>query len=566
MRPFSAPSEHAVLSLNSTRPSNRRRRRPRFELQLERLEDRQLLSGSTSSSPVLFHDTFSSNAPSSAWSFVGGTWKINHGVLRQTGTAAADPKKAMITNQTYPSNLIVTSEVRVNSWKAGDSARAGIGLYTNTSNGDGYNLVFHGTKQVQFLNDKVTWGNAYTFNWKVGTWYWFQLEENNGTLEGKVWAAGTAEPQNWMFQQTGWADLKGGAPALNGGSGGSTDSFASVSVTTTAVQPDTANAGSAFAATTGSAVTFSQATATGTGPLTYAWNFGDGGTATALNPTHTYQSAGTFTAQLTVTDALGIPATSTLTATVNPTTPTNPTGTYSANGTVGIVDTNYPIPAGAYFVATTGSDSNSGSQTSPWKTIGHAVAASSSGSTIVIYGGTYREGAISISGKKLTLQPYPNEQVWLNGSLVVSNWVASGSVWASSGWNYQFAVDTPSQAIDPNYPLAGHRDMVFIDGMPLTLVGSLSQVGPGEFYVNYSNDTLYIGSNPNGQTVEAASQAVGLYVNYGADGTIVRGLGFEHYATSYGPTQAGALRVNCNSVTVEDNTFAYNAICRHGRG
>ena len=149
-----------------------------------------------------------------------------------------------------------------------------------------------------------------------------------------------------------------------------------------------------------------------------------------------------------------------------------PTGTYSANGTVGIVDTNYPIPAGAHFVATTGNDSSSGSQTSPWRTIGHAVAASSSGSTIVIYGGTYREGAINLDGKQLTLQPYPHEQVWLNGSLVVSNWVASGSVWVSSGWNYQFAVDTPSEAINPAYPLAGHRDMVFIDGMPLTLVGS----------------------------------------------------------------------------------------------
>ena len=331
MWPSFSPSNSAVLGLNSTRPSHRRRRRLRLELQLERLEDRQLLSGATSSSPVLFHDTFSSNTPSSAWSFVGGTWSINNGVLSQTGTAAADPKKAMITNQTFPSNLIVTSEVQVNSWTAGDLARAGVGLYTNPSNGNGYNLVFHGTNQVQFLDDKVAWGNAYTFNWQVGTWYWFQLAENNGTLEGKVWAAGTAEPQSWMFQQTGWTDLTGGAPALNGGSasastGSSTVSFASVSVTTTSTQPDTANAGSAFAATTGSAVTFSQATATGTGPLTYAWNFGDGTTASGtLNPTHTYQSAGTYTAELTVTDALGIAAMSTLTVTVNGSSTSSPT-------------------------------------------------------------------------------------------------------------------------------------------------------------------------------------------------------------------------------------------------
>ena len=88
-----------------------------------------------------------------------------------------------------------------------------MGLYTNTSNGNGYNLVFHGTNQVQFLNDGVAWGNAYSFSWKVGTWYWFQLEDVQGVLEGKVWAAGSAEPQTWMFQQTGWTSLKVGAPA-----------------------------------------------------------------------------------------------------------------------------------------------------------------------------------------------------------------------------------------------------------------------------------------------------------------------------------------------------------------
>ena len=169
------------------------------------------MSAPTSSSPVLFHDTFSANTPSSAWSFASGTWQINKGVLSQTSTAAADPKKAMITNQTFPSNLMITAEVQVNSWNAGDMARAGVGLYTNPSNGNGYNLIFHGTNQVQFLDDKVTWGNAYTFHWQVGTWYWFQLAENNGTLEGKVWAAGTAEPQSWMFQQTGWTDRTGGA-------------------------------------------------------------------------------------------------------------------------------------------------------------------------------------------------------------------------------------------------------------------------------------------------------------------------------------------------------------------
>jgi len=36
--------------------------------------------------------------------------------------------------------------------------------------------------------------------------------------------------------------------------------------------------------------------------LSYAWTFGDGGTATQQNPTHVYNASGTYTARLTVTE------------------------------------------------------------------------------------------------------------------------------------------------------------------------------------------------------------------------------------------------------------------------
>jgi PKD repeat protein len=44
---------------------------------------------------------------------------------------------------------------------------------------------------------------------------------------------------------------------------------------------------------------------TGTGALTSAWTFGDGGTSANTNPSHTYNTLGTFDVKLTVTDSNG---------------------------------------------------------------------------------------------------------------------------------------------------------------------------------------------------------------------------------------------------------------------
>ncbi|MDF1562624.1 MAG: PKD domain-containing protein [Deltaproteobacteria bacterium] len=56
-------------------------------------------------------------------------------------------------------------------------------------------------------------------------------------------------------------------------------------------------------------VAFTSSVSGGDAPLSFAWIFGDGSTSTLQNPSHTYATAGTYTAQLTVTDANGDPAT-----------------------------------------------------------------------------------------------------------------------------------------------------------------------------------------------------------------------------------------------------------------
>lgn len=51
--------------------------------------------------------------------------------------------------------------------------------------------------------------------------------------------------------------------------------------------------------------------------VSYAWNFGDGASASGLSASHTYTSAGTFTASLTVTDDQGLTGSSSVSITVN---------------------------------------------------------------------------------------------------------------------------------------------------------------------------------------------------------------------------------------------------------
>jgi PKD repeat protein len=58
------------------------------------------------------------------------------------------------------------------------------------------------------------------------------------------------------------------------------------------------------------------------GALTYRWTFGDGGTSTAANPSHTYTTSGQFNAQLTVTAANGRTGVANVSITAGNTAPT----------------------------------------------------------------------------------------------------------------------------------------------------------------------------------------------------------------------------------------------------
>lgn len=234
--------------------------------------------------------------------------------------------------------------------------------------------------------------------------------------------------------------------------------------------------------------------------------------------------------------------------------PTNP-GTSATLDDVR--DTNYPIPTGAYYVSPNGKDTNSGKDAgSPWP-VEKAIASAPKGSTIVFRGGIYHNVNTEI-GKKLTLQAYPHEKALLKGSIEVSDWSNEGDgIWRKDKWNYSFPPQVNDKFINPNSPMAGYRDMVYVNGVALKQVRRKAEVVAGTFYVDRANKDLYVGYSEElrTKTVEATVWREAFFIEKAgssdSSNTVVKGLGFAHYADQ-------AIRVAAPKVKLEDNTFVWN--------
>jgi len=76
-------------------------------------------------------------------------------------------------------------------------------------------------------------------------------------------------------------------------------------------EPISVDAGGPYVGEAGDDIEFSGIAYLGAPPYNYAWDFGDGETATGNNPVHSYEAAGNYTVTLTVTDDSGSTSNST---------------------------------------------------------------------------------------------------------------------------------------------------------------------------------------------------------------------------------------------------------------
>ena len=242
------------------------------------------------------------------------------------------------------------------------------------------------------------------------------------------------------------------------------------------------------------------------------------------------------------------------------------TGVRHTVGSAPVGSTAYTIPSGALFVSPTGSDTATGVLAQPFLTVQKAINIAPSGATIVLRAGTYHETIALPKGKQLTIQSYPKEAAWFDGSRAVTNWVASGAVWVSSNWNVAFdASPTYSRGapdgtgawafVNPAYPMAAHPDQLWVNGTALAQVGSLAEVTAGKFYVDYTADALYTGSDPTGKQVRASDTVKAITVS--GDASVLRGFGVRRYSPSV--PDMGTVAVYATNVTVENLEITDNS-------
>lgn len=171
--------------------------------------------------------------------------------------------------------------------------------------------------------------------------------------------------------------------------------------------------------------------------------------------------------------------------------------------------TSYAIPSTGtvIYVSTTGSDGNPGSAGSPKATLAGAVAVTGGSGTIIVRGGVYEVASMTTipsGGSGLTIQAYPGEAVWFDGSVVKTGWSYASSKWTASYTPLSLITLSGQWGSDDNPDAVQVADQVWIDGVRQTAIADNTTPTAGQFSVNRGSGTISIGSDPTGKTVRVS--------------------------------------------------------------
>jgi len=216
-----------------------------------------------------------------------------------------------------------------------------------------------------------------------------------------------------------------------------------------------------------------------------------------------------------------------------------------SGGPYGPIQQSYELPdveGTIYYVAPDGDRGASGEALTDPTTLTSAVERVRSGDAIILRGGTYRTGDLVLN-QGIIMQPYEDERPRLKGTRIAEKWEDLGNgLWVSS-WDSLF----PAEPADwwrrhrqmrhtPLYLF--NNDMVFADGRFLQAVGWPGAVDEDTYFIDYENNEVYIGANPEEHLIEITAYNLALrqtteQVHGKAPdhrGPTIRGITFTQYA------------------------------------
>ena len=294
-------------------------------------------------------------------------------------------------------------------------------------------------------------------------------------------------------------------------------------------------------------VNFNGTGSTAVKPITgYAWDFGNGQTATGSTAFTTYPTPGTFITSLTVTDSDGDHDTQTKVITVTEPPNVPPNAAIGSSGTGGIAP---------YTVSLDGSGSNDpdGSITSYSWDLGNGTATGSTATAVYPTPGTYtvtltvtdNKGAIGTATKVITVIPKPN--VLPNASITTVSVAGTipltvnlsgansndpdGTI-AGYSWDLGNGQTSTAVTAQANYTVAGTYTIV------LTVTDDQGGTGTAELTVDVSADSnIAPGADFSASTVEGVAPLAVIFdgsASSDVDGSIAS------YAWNFGNGQNGS--------------------------
>jgi hypothetical protein len=205
------------------------------------------------------------------------------------------------------------------------------------------------------------------------------------------------------------------------------------------------------------------------------------------------------------------------------------------------------------------SDDSNGTSDYPWKTIAKAAEKVGRGDSVVVHEGVYRESVVvKASGSAqspIIFRAAPGEHVMITGADHLTKWekVAGDSPIYQVRWPHRFITWSANMTHpdDKYHRLIGRCEQVMIDGYLLRQTLDSTQLAPGTFFVDVSNQMLDVWDSANRDLNKVFAEASVRQELFHVEGDYVelRGLHFRYAANM---AQHGAVVLAGRYDTLED--------------